>query len=472
MEWMGKRVSVVGLGKSNLALIRYLVRHGALVTAHDQKSEAELGSAYDELCALGVETRLGPGYLEGLEAAEGIFLTPGMRKDLEEIRRAREAGVPVSTEINLFFDRCRAPIIGITGSSGKTTTTTLIGSILEASGLKVYVGGNIGRPLIELVDEIDPSAVVVLELSSFQLELLRKSPRIAVVTNISPNHLDIHRTMEAYVDAKRHIFRYQGPQDVAVFNRDDPAVAAMAQEAPSRTVWFSRSQEVDDGAFIAGGRVILSRRVRGERSLIDVCAVSDILLRGEHNLENVLAACAVGHLLGATAGTLREVVTSFTGVAHRLELVREAGGVRYYNDSIATSPARAVAGLRSFEEPVVLIAGGYDKQLPFDEFAEVAVERARAVFLIGQAAVRIRDAIERAAERRGGGPWVQLCASLDEAVQRAKEAARPGDVVLLSPACASYDMFHNFEQRGERFRKVVHSLTEEEAAPDIERVDA
>jgi len=471
MEWTGKRVSVVGLGKSNMALIRYLTRHGAIVTAHDQKDETQLGPAYGELCALGVELRLGRGYLRGLSFADGIFLTPGIPKDLPEILRAKAAGVPITSEINLFFDRCRAPIIAITGSSGKTTTTTLIGAILEAAGLKVYVGGNIGRPLIELVDDIEPGAVVVLELSSFQLELLRKSPQVAVVTNISPNHLDVHRTMEAYVDAKRNIYRHQRPQDVVVLNHDDRITAAMALETPSRVVWFSRTREVENGAFIGDGRVILSRRVRGERSLIDVCAVSDIRLRGEHNLENVLAACAVGHLLGATAGTMREVVTSFTGVAHRLELVREAGGVRYYNDSIATSPARAIAGLRSFDEPVILIAGGYDKHLPFDEFAEVVVEKARAVFLIGETATKIRDAIERAAQERGAGPAVKLCADLQEAVRSAKEAARPGDVVLLSPACASYDMFQDFEQRGERFRKVVHSLTEE-AAPDIQRVDA
>lgn len=471
MQWTGKRVSVVGLGKSNRALIRYLVRHGALVTARDQKTAAELGAAYDELCALGVEFRLGPGYLQDLWRSEGVFLTPGMPKDLPEILRARAAGVPITSEVNLFFDRCRAPIIGVTGSSGKTTTTTLIGAILEAAGLKVYVGGNIGRPLIELVDDIEPTAVVVLELSSFQLELLRKSPQVAVVTNISPNHLDVHRTMEAYVDAKRNIYRYQRPQDIVVLNRDDETTAAMASEAVSRVVWFSRRQEVENGAFISDRRIILSRRVRGERSLTDVCAVSEIRLRGEHNLENVLAASAVGQLLGVTVGTIREVVTSFTGVAHRLELVREAGGVRYYNDSIATSPARAIAGLRSFDEPVVLIAGGYDKQLPFDELAEVIVEKTRAVFLIGETAPKIRDAIERAAAKLGRKPLVKLCADLEEAVRSAKDAAQPGDVVLLSPACASYDMFQDFEQRGERFRKLVHSLTEE-AAPDIQRVDA
>lgn len=471
MRWSGKHVSVVGLGKSNVALIRYLVRHGAFVTARDRKTPEELGAVFSELNALGVDFRLGPGYLEDLSGAEALFLTPGIPKDLPEILEAKAAGVPLSSEINLFFERCRAPVVAVTGSSGKTTTTTLIGSILEASGLKVHVGGNIGRPLIEIVDEIEESAVAVLELSSFQLELLETSPQVAVVTNITPNHLDVHRTMEAYIDAKRRIYSYQRRQDAVVFNRDDPTTRKMAKEARGRVLWFSRRGEVENGAFIGDGRVILTRSGRGDRSLIDVCAVSDIKLRGEHNLENVLAACAVGHLFGVTAGTMREVITSFTGVAHRLELVREADGVRYYNDSVATSPARAVAGLRSFDEPLLLIAGGYDKCLPFDEFAEVVVEKARMVFLIGQAAPTIQIAIEAAAERLGRAPQVWRCRDLDHAVRMAHDYARPGDVVLLSPACASYDSFQNFEQRGERFRKVVHILTEH-AAPDISRVDA
>lgn len=471
MRWSGKHVSVVGLGKSNVALIRYLVRHGAFVTARDRKTAVELGPTYAQLAALGVDFRLGPGYLDELARSEAVFLTPGIPKDLPEIRAAKAAGVLLSSEINLFFERCRAPVVGVTGSSGKTTTTTLIGSILEASGHRVYVGGNIGRPLIEIVDEIEEGAVAVLELSSFQLELLERSPQVAVVTNISPNHLDVHRSMAAYVDAKRRIYAYQGRHDAVVLNRDDPTTRAMAQEAKGRVVWFSRRGEVDNGAFIGDGRVILTRNGRGDRSLIDVCSVSEIRLRGEHNLENVLAACAVGHLFGVTAGTMREVVTSFTGVAHRLELVREAAGVRYYNDSVATSPARAVAGLRSFEEPLLLIAGGYDKKLPFDEFAEVVAEKARTVFLIGEAAPTIEAAIETAARKLGRGPEVVRCRDLEHAVQSAHERARPGEVVLLSPACASFDMFQNFEQRGERFRKIVHALTEQ-AAPDISRVDA
>ena len=462
MELTGRRVSVVGLGKSNVALVHYLARKGAVITARDQKTAAELGAVCDHLSALGVEFQLGPGYLQGLDSSEVVFLTPGMRKDFPEIVRAREKGVVISTEADLFMHLCRAPIVGITGSSGKTTTTTLTGAILEAAGFKTYVGGNIGRPLIDIVDTIPERAVVVLELSSFQLELVTRSPRIAVITNISPNHLDLHASMAAYVGAKSRIYAYQSENDALVLNADDAYAPAMAKEADGRVLWFSRRREVASGAHVHEGRIVLSKESATGRSAIDICSVSEIRLLGEHNLENVLAACVVGHLMGATPGTMRDVVTSFTGVAHRLELVREHKGVQYYNDSIATTPARAIAGIRSFDRPVLLIAGGYDKNLPFDEFAKEVAERAKAVFLIGQASEKIARAI--AAHAGSGAPPVVFCESLEDAVYKAKTESRPGDVVLLSPACASYDMFPNFEARGERFRKVVHELTEGDAA--------
>ena len=463
MNWAGKEISVVGLGKSNLALARYLVRKGAAVTARDQKSAEELGATYRELAALGARFCLGPGYLDELTDADAVFLTPGMRKDLPQIEAARREGIPILSETTLFFELCRAPIVGITGSSGKTTTTTLIGALLEAAGLKVYVGGNIGTPLIELVDDIPESAVVVLELSSFQLELARSSPRVAVVTNVSPNHLDVHGTMAAYVDAKRRIYRFQSADDHLVLNRDNPYTRKMAEDAEARVSWFSRTEEVPNGAFLCDGRVIIAKEGRSGRSIVDVCGVEEIPLLGAHNLENVLAACAVGYLLGTTAGTMRDVVTSFTGVAHRLELVREANGVSYYNDSIATSPSRARAGLLAFERPVHLIAGGYDKKLPFDEFAETVCERCVALYLIGATTETIAAAVEAAAARAGRGPVVHRMATLEDAVLAASRAARPGEVVLLSPACASYDMFPNFEVRGERFRKAVHAVTEQDA---------
>lgn len=462
MNWIGKEVSVVGLGRSNLALIRYLTQKGASITARDQKSASALGHVHAELDALGVDFRLGPDYLHQLHTADAVFLTPGMRKDLPQIVEARRRGVLITSEINLFFEECRAPIVGITGSNGKTTTTSLVALLLEAAGHRVYVGGNIGTPLIERVDEISEGSIVVLELSSFQLELLHTSPRVAVVTNVSPNHLDVHKTMAAYVDAKQHIFRYQSSDDVLVLNADDPTTKGFARQATGRVVWFSRTREVANGAFLYDGRITIAKESRFGRSLADVCAVNEIPLLGAHNVENVLAACAVGAVLGATTGSLRDVVTSFTGVAHRLELVREVGGIAYYNDSIATSPSRAIAGLKAFDRPVHLIAGGYDKGLPFDEFAQVVQERCRSLLLIGETADKIARAVQESSSRGGKSPVIIHCRSLEEAVRRGSRRAAPGDVVLLSPACASYDMFPNFEVRGERFRKAVHQVTEQE----------
>lgn len=470
MTWQGKKVSVVGLGKSNTALIKYLMGKGASVIGRDQKSVAELGHTFTELAQLGVDFELGADYLKGVEKSHTIFLTPGMPKNLPEIERARARGVTVSSETNLFFELCRAPIIGVTGSSGKTTTTSLIGSILEAAGHEVYVGGNIGRPLIDMVEAIPGSAWVVLELSSFQLELLRRSPTVAVITNISPNHLDIHKTMEHYLSAKENIIRYQGEGDLAILNWDDLTLRQMAKGARGRVAWFSMRGEPPEGATAHNGRITLAWTAEGGRPLVDLCAIDEIKLLGAHNVENVLAACAVGYYAGVTPGTIRDVVTSFTGVAHRLELVREAGGVAFYNDSIATSPARAVAGLMSFDRPVWLIAGGYDKKLPFDEFAEVVLDRAKGLLLIGETAPAIEKAVAHAARQRGVKPPETLrCSSLEEAVVQATRRAVAGDVVLLSPACASYDMFAHFEERGERFIKIVHALTETETAQTHER---
>lgn len=464
VRWTGKRVAVVGLGVSNLPLARYLVQKGAQVVACDALEAEQLGERYDELARLPVEFRLGPGYLDGLRNFDAVFLTPGMPKDLPQIEEARAAGVEISSEMRLFFQLCRAPIIGVTGTSGKTTTTCLVAEIVEAAGHTVYLGGNIGRSLIEEAERIPPDAWVVLELSSFQLELLDRSPHIAVVTNLTPNHLDVHPSMEAYADAKRRIFAFQGEADWSVFNADQDATRAMGAEAPSQVRWFSRRAAVSEGAHLDGDRLMVVRETVAGRTLDEVCRVGDVKLLGAHNLENILASLVVGSLVGATSGTMRDVVASFTGVAHRLELVREAGGVQYYNDSIATTPDQAIAGIQAFDAPVVLIAGGYDKKLPFDAFAHVVAERVKTLVLVGQTAGAIESAVKAAAERRRRGPFVCRAESFDEAVRKAQSAAEPGDVVLLSPGCASYDMFRDFAERGERFRRIVHALTEETAS--------
>jgi UDP-N-acetylmuramoylalanine--D-glutamate ligase len=459
MQWKAKRVAVIGLGLSNMAVCRHLVSEGALVTACDQKEAAALGERYRELAALGVQFQLGRNYLHQLDRFDCLFLAPGVPKNLPAFVAARHAGVAFSSEVNLFFDLCRSPIIGITGSSGKTTTTTLIGEILKAAGYPARIGGNIGRPLLEEAAELDSTTWVVLELSSFQLELLHRSPHIALVTNVTPNHLDIHSTMSEYIAAKKNIFRFQGSGDWLLLNADCDITREMAGEAPGQVAWFSRCRRTARGACQVDGRVMVAR----PNSLLEVCRADEVRLLGQHNLENILAAVAVGDLAGCSAGAMRDVVTSFTGVAHRLELVREAEGVAYYNDSKATTPAGAMAALQSFDQPVVLIAGGYDKQLPFDELAGVILRKVKAVVLLGATREKIAASIAAAAGSAGvAGPPIRMVTTLEEAVAAAKGMAVAGDVVLLSPASASYDMFTSFEERGSLFREIVRSLTEVE----------
>lgn len=469
MDWRNRTVAVVGLGVSNRAVIRWLSRRGARLFGFDQKTAPELGAAHDQLQALGVQLVLGPDYLEQLETGEwdAVVLTPGMRKDLPQLERLRGRGVPFYSEIGLVFALCRGRIVGVTGSSGKTTTTTLIGEMLKAGPEPVYVGGNIGQPLIEVVEEIPPEAWVVLELSSFQLEMLDQSPHVALVTNVTPNHLDAHGSMEAYVAAKERIVRFQRPDDLAVFNLDNPASAAMSRQAPGRTLLFSRRQPVPAGAWQDGDRLMIGGIPGGQDKPALLCRTSDVQLLGEHNLENILAAAAVAAACGIDLAAARAVVTTFRGVPHRLELVAEWNGVRYYNDSIATSPARAAAGIRAMRAPVVLIAGGYDKKLPFDELAEAVVGAVRVLILMGATASKIEAAVVAHARATAAPlPEIVHVGSLEAAVEEAARRARPGEVVLLSPACASYDMFPNFEVRGRRFVELVRGLHPAPAAAE------
>lgn len=453
MEWAPKHIALVGLGISNLALARYLLRAGARVTACDQKSRADFGPHLAEWESLGVPLRLGPSYLDDLNRFDAIALTPGMPKDLPPIEAARQAGVPITSEMTLFFAACRANIAGVTGSSGKTTTTSLLGRMVEATGKPVYVGGNIGRPLIDMVDAIPTDAWIVLELSSFQLELIDLSPQVAVVTNVTPNHLDQHGTMDAYSAAKARIYQFQAPGDWAVFNADDPITQRMSLEAPGCVAAFSRTGPVAEGSYAVDGTLYL---VRGGK-ILPVGPVDELRLPGRHNLENALAACAAASLCGVEPGAMREVLRTFAGVPHRLEHVADIGDIAFYNDSIATTPSRTIAGLQSFDRPLVLIAGGYDKRLPFEELATHVLGRVHTVVLIGQTAEAIARAIEAAIYGPAGAepPRIVRARSLPEAVEAAHQAARPGDVVLLSPACASYGMFRNFEERGDQFRRLV-----------------
>lgn len=452
---------MVGLGRENVPLARYLAARGARITGLDRQPPGDLPAAARDLAALGVRLEGGPGYLEVLasEDFDAVFLTPGMVKDAPEIQAARRRGAVITSQTNLFLHLCRAPVIGITGSSGKSTTTSLVGRILAGDGRRpVHVGGNIGRPLIEQVDDIGPDAWVVLELSSFQLELVDRSPHVAVLLNLRPNHLDVHGSMAAYEAAKRRIFRFQRPDagDVAVFSHDDPVVRAMAADAPARTVFFGTGEGIEHGAALRDGWVGL---VDGPRWR-PVLPAAEVPLPGAHNLLNVLAASAVAGICGVEPETVRAAVAGFEGLEHRLQVVGEMDGRRFVNDSIATAPDRAAAALTTFDEPVVWIAGGYDKGVPFDDLAALALRRPlRAVVLTGPAAGRIHEALERASQRLDlPVPPVHRAASFDEAVETAARLARPGDVVLLSPACASYDAFRDFVQRGRRFAELVQAL--------------
>ena len=445
----GKKVAVLGIGVSNTPLLRLLVSAGAVVTACDKKSEEELGGRAEELRRLGVRLYTGAGYLDGIEAsgAELVFRTPGMRPDLPALERARARGAEVTSEMEVFVSVCPCPIIAVTGSDGKTTTTTVIAEMLRKAGRRVWLGGNIGTPLLDQTANMQAGDLCVLELSSFQLMSMHQSPHIAVVTNLAPNHLDMHRGMEEYIDAKRNIFRFQNPGDILVLNLDNEITRAFAAESGAEIRFFSRAAEPVHGVWLERERIVCGGR--------EIMRKSDIRIPGEHNVENYMAACAA--LSGLVPfETMRQVAREFGGVEHRLELVREIGGVSWYNDSIASSPTRAIAGLKCFEGPVLLIAGGYDKRIPFDELGREICARADALLLCGATADKIEAAV-RAAEGEKK-PRIFRLDSLEETVRKAHALAKPGDTVLFSPACASFDQFPNFMKRGERFKELVRAL--------------
>jgi len=452
---MTERILILGVAREGLSLARYFAG-GAEVTVTDSATESVLGRRVTDLRSLGVRVVVGGNHPDLVSKADRFFVSPGVPENNPVYLAAQTQGLRLESMTTLFFDLCPSPIIGVTGSSGKTTTTSLIGHILRTAGVDVRVGGNIGDPMLDLLPHLRPTTLVVLELSSFQLALLRRSPQTAVVTNLTPNHLDRHGTMDAYIAAKRHIVEHQVRVNLAVLNADDETVTSFSRATPAAISLFSRRRPLGRGAYVRNGGIVAVGNSEQE-----VMPVDDVPLLGEHNLENVLAAVAATTPLGVDVAAQREAITSFHPAPHRLQVVGDRDGVTYIDDSIATSPARAVVALRALSQPVLLIAGGRDKNLPWEEFARVAVERVRAMYLIGEAAPLIRAAVERAM----GGHHDTLdrahifgCDSLDEAVDRACVAARPGDVVLLSPGCTSYDMFRDFEERGTAFTRAVEKV--------------
>jgi len=450
-----KKVAVLGIGISNTPLIKYLAGFGVDITAFDKADREELASTLESLKGLNVKYSLGSGYLDNLKGFDVIFKTPKIRFDIPELVRERERGAVVTSEMEVFVDLCPAEIFAITGSDGKTTTTTLVYNILKKQGYNCWLGGNIGTPLLDKIEEIRETDKVVLELSSFQLHTMRKSPHTAVIINISPNHLDVHKSMEEYIDAKQNIFRYQGKGDRVVLNYDNGITRSLAEYAPGEVLFFSRQTSLEKGAFVKNGRLVW----QNEGKCFEIVYVEEILLPGGHNLENYLAAvCATAGYVEPQA--VKSVAVSFKGVEHRMELVREINGIRFYNDSIGTSPTRTMAGLKSFRQKVILIAGGYDKHIPYDEMGGVIAEKVKHLILIGPTGPKIAEALKKESEMTGKGKDIPVtfCSSFEETVRIAYENASEGDVVILSPASASFDLFKNFEERGNRFKELVNQL--------------
>lgn len=444
----GKNITVIGIGISNLPLIKYLVSLGANVTACDRRSVEDLGENYTELEKLGVKFNLGDGYLNNL-SGDMIFKTPGMRYDVPELLKAKENGSIVTSEMEVFFEVCPSHIIAVTGSDGKTTTTTLIHKMMTDAGYKTWLGGNIGNPLLTDTEKMKENDWVILELSSFQLHTMRKSPEIAVITNISPNHLDMHKDYKEYIDAKKNIMLYQNEGDTLIVNADNQVTADIGKSANGAVKYFSRNGMAD---VYLDGNII-------KRGIVEILNIKDIKIPGMHNVENYMAAIAAVSGL-VSKEVIVNVAKTFGGVEHRIELVRTLDGVKYYNSSIDSSPNRTINTLRVFPNKVIMIAGGKDKGIPYDEIGPALAEHVKVLILIGATSDKIQEALDAEINKTGNGKDIEVirATSYEDAVNTARSKAHDGDVVLLSPASTSFDMFRNFEERGNLFKKIVNEL--------------
>jgi UDP-N-acetylmuramoylalanine--D-glutamate ligase len=449
MELKNKRVLVVGLGRSGVASAIFLQEHGAKVIVSDSKSEAQLQSEVPALLDRGISIETGQHGQRTFRDQDLIVVSPGVPSDQPQLQHARTLGIPVIGEVELAFRFLQGKVLAITGSNGKTTTTTLVGEILAKSGKKTLVGGNIGTPVISLAGQSAPDSMVVLEISSFQLESIEKfRPWIAAILNITPDHLDRHHTFQAYVDAKARIFENQQESDFGVLNADDPTCASLKSKVHGPLLWFSRKQQVENGAYVKGDQIIFRHNGQEQAVLSRV----DIQLKGEHNLENVLAAVAMTMVAGCTPQQVRQAVNEFRAVEHRLELIAAVNGITFYNDSKATNVDATVKALESFPGNIHLILGGKDKGSDYTVLNPLLRERVKRAYLIGAAADKIASQIQGATELVRSG-------TLDRAVRQAFDAGKSGDVVLLAPACASFDQFKSYEHRGRVFKELVNSLT-------------
>ncbi len=448
-----RRIGFIGAGVSHRQLIAQYAGMGADVTLRDRRSREQLGALADELEQLGVRLLLGEGYLQDLD--EDILLrTPGMRYYTPELTAARGRGVVVTSEMELFFDLCPCPIYAVTGSDGKTTSTTLLSLLLREEGRTVHLGGNIGTPLLPVLEKVQPGDVAVVELSSFQLISMRKSPDVALITNVAPNHLDMHKDMQEYVDAKRNLLLHQGAFSRSVLNWDNGITRGMQADVRGDLYWFSRREQVPRGAWLdEEGWLCFADGGAGTRVLHQ----SEIRIPGMHNVENYLGVLAT--LWGRVRPeTFQKVAREFGGVEHRIEFVRELDGVRWYNDSIASNPTRTIAGLDSFAQKLILIAGGYDKKIPFEPLADPVARQVKLLILTGPTAGKIEAAVTASPYYSPSECVILHAADIPQAVQLARQRAQAGDIVTLSPACASFDAYPNFEERGRHFKRLVQEL--------------
>ncbi len=439
-----KKIVVLGLGVSNRPLVRLLLEYGCRVIGCDRTPREKLDGEVLDLEKAGCTLQVGDGYLDDLQA-DIVFRTPGMHPANPALEQLRQQGAQITSEMEVFFALCPCTILAVTGSDGKTTTTTLIAEMLKASGKTVWLGGNIGTPLLPLCRQMEKNDFAVVELSSFQLMDMTHSPHVAVVTNLAPNHLDVHKDMEEYVQAKKNLFAFQTKTDRLVLNQDNEITNSFTGNG--KTVKFSRQGVADvclkDGVIVRGGTPVVN--------------TADILLPGVHNVENYMAAIlAVEGFV--EDDVIRHVARNFGGVEHRIELVRIKDGVKFYNDSIASSPSRTIAGLNSFPQKVLLIAGGYDKQIPFDVLGPYICRSVKTLFLNGATGTKIREAVEKCPDYQPGAPEIVDCGDFTTAVMAAVKAAQEGDVVLMSPACAAFDQFKNFMERGAYFKKLIKEL--------------
>ena len=449
-----RKVAVIGMGVSNLPLLDYLYEKKANVTIFDEKDLDSISNdIMEKIREYGFQFHFGENCLEYLKNFNLIFRSPSCLPTRKELEEEAKRGAIVTTEIELLMKMCPCKIVGVTGSDGKTTTTSLINAILKHAGYSTFLGGNIGTPLFTRLNEMKPSDVVVLELSSFQLMGMEVSPHIAVITNITPNHLNIHKDYQEYIDAKKNIFKYQEQDDILVLNYDNEITKECAKEAHGKVIFFSSKTKLDNG-YIVDEDVIKKCEDKVRKHILNV---EDVILRGEHNYQNIATAIAATSSMVDIEKAV-EAVKEFKPVEHRIEFVRESDGVKWYNDSASSSPSRTLSGINAFKEDIILIAGGYDKNLDYTPLAKTIVNKTKALILIGQTANKIFDAVKCELELENKELDIYMCNSLEETIQIAKKRAKSGQVVLFSPASASFDMFKNFADRGNKFKKLVNEL--------------